>query len=229
MNTNLPKIHLAKYLKNNGFYTRSEIKELISKQSVNVNGKLEPLSYIMKPNDQVYVDGVLLENKPFVYYLYHKPVGIICTNNKNIPHNIVSHLNLKVRLFCVGRLDKNTSGLLILTNDGQFCEQIINASSHIEKEYVLTLQEKITDSFVIKMQQPIMIKNKFTNPAKVKVIDDYHLSVILEEGKYHQIRKLVKETSHHLVSLQRIRIGSYILGDLQEDMLVAFDPQKKTS
>ena len=216
---NNEKIHLAKYIKTYGNYTKSTIKELIEKKKVKVNDSYQPLSYIIKDNDKVYVDDLLLEKVPYVYYLYHKPVGIICTNNINVKGNIISHLNFSNRIFCVGRLDKNTSGLIILTNDGIFANNINNPNKHIEKEYIVTLKEKITNDFLIKIQESIIIRGKETKPINYILIDDYNLKIIICEGKYHQIRKLVSNAKNKVVALKRIRIGNILLDDLEEDKI----------
>ncbi len=216
MNT-ISKTHLAKYLKNNGNYTKSEIKTLIKQKRVLVNNTYQPLSYIVSDDDEVLVDGKKITKVDYVYYLYHKPLGIICTNNTKIDNNIISHLNLDRRVFCVGRLDKNTSGLILLTNDGLFANNLINATNHIEKEYEVVLKKPITDEFITKMQSQITLRGKKTLPAKLKVINNFTIHVTITEGKYHQIRRLVIYASNYIESLKRIRIGTYQLDDLKID------------
>ncbi len=216
------KMHLSTYLKNYGNYTKSKVKELIRLNKVKVNGKIESLSYIVKEEDQIYVDGKKIEKKPYVYYLYHKPIGIVCTNDETVKGNIFKHLHLDFRVFCVGRLDKDTSGLLILTNDGKFANQLIHAKKHVKKEYRVTLEYPITKDFLLKMQEPIFLRGHLTQPIELEVLDETHLKVILEEGKYRQIRRLVSRAQNKVLALQRVRIGKYVLGDLEVDQLKEF-------
>ena len=108
---------------------KEQVFKLIKENKVLVNEKIQPLSYIVLEDDIITVDGKQLKKVPYVYYLYHKPKGVVCTNNVNIKGNIVEKLNLPFRVFCVGRLDKDTSGLIILTNDGVFSNSIINSNN----------------------------------------------------------------------------------------------------
>ena len=213
------KVHLAKALKERGNYTKSEVYKLIEENRVLVNGIKQPLSYVVHENDIITVDNIKLEKVEKVYYLYHKPIGVICTNNKNIKNNIIDKLNLENRVFCVGRLDKDTSGLLILTNDGKFSDSLMNPLSHVEKEYIVEVKYQITDTFLENMKKPILLRGKLTTEATVNKIDDYTFKIILKEGKYHQIRRLVIYNHNTVVSLKRIRIGKYYLSDLKENEL----------
>lgn len=213
------KVHLAKALKERGNYTKSEVYKLIEENRVLVNGIKQPLSYVVLENDIITVDNIKLEKVEKVYYLYHKPIGVICTNNKNIKNNIIDKLNLENRVFCVGRLDKDTSGLLILTNDGMFSDSLMNPLSHVEKEYIVEVKYQITDTFLENMKKPILLRGKLTTEAFVNKIDDYTFKIILKEGKYHQIRRLVIYNHNTVVSLKRIRIGKYYLSDLKENEL----------
>lgn len=217
------KIHLAKALKERGNYTKSEVYKLIEEKRVLVNNKLQPLSYIVNDNDIITVDNKILEKVEKVYYLYHKPTGIICTNNLNIKDNIVEKLNFEQRVFCVGRLDKETSGLIILTNDGKFSDSLMNPNSHVEKEYIVKVKYPITDKFLNDLEKPIYLRGKLTTSAKVKQIDEYTFNIIISEGKYHQIRRLVIYNKNTVVSLKRIRIGKYLLSNLTENEIKQFN------
>lgn len=215
----MSKIHLAKALKERGNFTKSEVKDLISNSRVLVNETKKPLSYIVDESDIITVDGKVLEKVEKVYYLYHKPCGVICTNNLKIQNNIVNSLNLDKRVFSVGRLDKDTSGLLILTNDGEFANSIINGNNEIEKEYVVTVKYYLTDEFLENITKPILLRGKFTKGAIVEKLDDFTFKIIITEGKYHQIRRLVIYNKNTVVSLKRIRISNFLLGNLKENEL----------
>lgn len=219
MNT---KIHLAKALKERGNYTKSEIKRLMLENRVLVNGKYLPLSYNVLDNDIITVDGNVLEKVPYVYYLYHKPVGIICTNNSNVSDSLVNNIKFQYRVFSVGRLDKETSGLLILTNDGTFSNSLMDPLSHVEKEYIVKVKYPITDEFIEDMKRPILLRGKLTKEAVVSKIDEYHFNIIIEEGKYHQIRRMVIHNKNTVVELKRIRIGQYKLDNLLENEIKEF-------
>lgn len=217
------KIHLAKALKERGNFTKSEVYKLIEENRVLVNNKIESLSYIVNDDDIITVDNNVLEKVEKIYYLYHKPVGVICTNNLNIKDNIIEKLNLKQRVFCVGRLDKDTSGLIILTNDGKFSDSLMNPNSHVEKEYIVKVKYPITEKFITDLEKPIILRGKETLSAKVKRIDEYTFNIIISEGKYHQIRRLVIYNKNTVISLKRIRIGKYNLSNLQENELKQFN------
>lgn len=222
------KIRLYKILKERGNYTKSQIINLIKENRVLVNDEIKPLSYIINQFDIVTVDNQILQKVPYVYYLYHKPVGIVCSNNQSVKNNIFDHLKLPIRVFCVGRLDKDTSGLIILTNDGQFANQIINSQSNIEKEYIVEVKYLITDEFIKNLEKPIVLRNKISKGAKVKKIDDYHFDIIILEGMYHQIRRLVIYNHNQVTKLKRIRIGKYQLNNLKEDELIIIGEKNET-
>ena len=193
MNTS-SKVHLAKYLKECGNYTKSQVQDLIKQKRVLVNHHYYPLSYIVKESDIIRVDGMVLSKVPYVYYLYHKPVGIVCTNNLNIKNNIIKQVNLPYRVFCVGRLDKESSGLIILTNDGVFANDLINADKNVEKEYIVTLEKPIDQKLLESLKTPITIRNKITKETRVKI-----------------------------KTLKRIRIGKYKLNGLKENEILKFN------
>lgn len=210
------KIHLAKYLKDCGNYTKSEIKQLIENKQVLVNGVLQPLSYVVNHDDIITVNGNVLKQVPLVYYIYNKPIGIICTNNKNISDSIVNYLDLPQRVFCVGRLDKDSRGLMLLTNDGLLANRLLSPTSHVEKEYIVKVKYSIDDNFIEKISKPIILRGKKTLPVDAKLIDEYTFSIILHEGKYRQIRRLVISCQNTVVDLLRVRFGNLLLNDLEE-------------
>ncbi len=226
MNTN-PKLHLAKYLKMYANYTKSEVKNLIKEGRVLVNQEPQPLSYIIRDADIVLVDNKLITKVPLVYYLYHKPVGVVCTNNMEIKDNIISKVHLAYRVFCVGRLDKDSSGLVILTNDGFFAQRLMHAGEHIEKEYLVTVEKEITEELLDSFRSPIVIRGKKTSPAKVKKLDDKTLQIILTDGKYRQIRRLVVRGKNRVKTLKRVRIAHYQLNGLKENEIVEFEEENQ--
>lgn len=210
------KKHLAKFVKETGNFTKSEVKKLINEKRILVNGKLESLAYIVQDTDYITLDNKELKRVPLVYYIYNKPKGIICSNRTDAENNLVNRLNLPYRVFSVGRLDKDSHGLLILTNDGQFAHNLLNPVSHVEKEYIVKVKYPIDEIFIQNISKPIILRNKETLPCNAYLIDDYTFKIILNEGKYHQIRRLVIYNHNTVVDLYRIRIGDITLDNLEE-------------
>lgn len=210
---------LANFVKNNLNLTKSELYRLNEQNLILVNGLPCSLQYHLKENDIVTVNGNVLNSLEKHYFLYNKPIGVICSNSKNNPNNIANILNFPFRVYTVGRLDKDSHGLIILTNDGSFCHDILENES-IEKEYIVKLEKEIDELFLNKMQESIIIKGKSTIPAKVKVIDNYTINVNLKDGKYHQIRELVKRANNKVTDLYRIRIGNYNIGNLEKGKII---------
>lgn len=215
-------MRIYSYIKNNLNLTKSEVMALDKEERILVNGKKENLSRNIRPGEIVTVDGVEVKNNDFRYYVYNKPKGVICTNNRNVKGNIIDALGLDLRIYSVGRLDKDTYGLLFLTNDNKFTHYILE-SKDVEKEYIGVVKNKIDERFIRALEESIMINGKMTIPAVAKKIDDYTFSVILRDGRYHEVRKLVINGDNILLDLKRIRIGKYILdeeriqnGDIEE-------------
>lgn len=208
-------MRLQNYVKNNYNVTKSQLMDLYHDNRILVNDKLENLSYNIKDGDVVTIDGKVVNNINYVYYLYNKPIGVVCTNDTLVTDNIISKLNLSTRVYSVGRLDKISHGLLIITNDGEFTHKLLNPKCHIEKEYIVKVKNKIDKEFISKMEDNYLIKDKLTLNAKCKLIDDYTFSIILKEGKYHQIRIMVKRNNNEVVDLFRYRIGNITIEYLE--------------
>ena len=205
-------MRLQTYIKNNGGYTKSEVMNLQNEGRILVNGVINNLSYNLKDNDVVTIDGEVITKVELSYYLYNKPIGVVCTNDKNVTNNIISTLNIGKRIYPVGRLDKDTHGLIILTKDNKLTHYVLE-NKEIEKEYIVVISGIITTEFINKMKEPIMIHGKLTIPAKVRKISDHALSVTLVDGRYHEVRSLVKNGGERLVDLKRVRIGKISLDD----------------
>ena len=222
-------LRLQTYIKNNANKTKSEVIDLYHQGRILVNGEIIPLPTYIKDSDVVTLDGIKIEMKRFVYYLYNKPVGIECTNDLNKENNIRKHLSIKERVYTVGRLDKDSRGLIILTNDNLFCNSIINHENNIEKEYVVTVENEISEEFITNIGNSIVLRGKATKECRAKKIDDYHFSIILKEGKYRQIRKMVIYNHNRVVDLKRIRIGNLSIDkfNIKEDELIEIENMKE--
>lgn len=211
-------MRLYKYVKTYGNYTEKETRNLYQENKIKVNNKLVPYSWKLNDNDIVTIDDLVLEKHPFVYYLYYKPLGVRC-DIVNSPDSYLNHLNLNVKVMPAGRLDKDSEGLLILTNDGKFISYLNDPLNNITKEYIVLLKEKVTSEFLNNITKPIMIKGKLTKPMLVTKIDDYTISLTLQDGRYHQIRRSVILNNNRVINLKRIRIGKYKLNDLNPNEL----------
>ena len=220
-------IRLYNYVKNYGNYTKSEVIKLNNDKKILVNNELKNISYIIRNGDEVKVCGNIIKEIPNVYYLYYKPRGIICSNVSTLTNGLKNNINIKERIFSVGRLDKDSEGLLILTNDGYLKEELLSEKNHIEKEYLVITKEKIDNQFIKNIQESIEIKGKITKKAKAQFVDDYTFKIILEEGKYHQIRKLVQRESNKVVTLKRIRIGKIKIDNLKESEILKVEDIRK--
>ena len=216
-------MRLHTLIKNSLNLTKSEVMALYKSNKILVNGKHEKLSMDVKEEDFVIIDGKVISTFVKKYYLYNKDVGIVCTNNRNVKDNISSKLLLAQKVYTVGRLDKDSHGLLILTNDGILCNYI--KSKKVDKEYLITLKEKITSSFIEKMTSNHILRGKIACVKTITILDDYHLFCVLNEGMYREIRRIVILSNNRVIDLQRVRIGNITLDDLGDNKIkeVTFD------
>lgn len=153
--------------------------------------------------------------KQLFYYAYHKPVGVESTLNTDIPNNLIEATGISDYFFPVGRLDKASEGLMILTNDGHLYKHIIDAENEIEKVYEVEVDQEIDKDFILKMAKGIVIMGSLTKPCKLKMIDNYKFHITLIEGKNRQIRRMCYKLGYDVLSLKRIAIGTLSLGDIK--------------
>lgn len=205
-------MRLYTYIKTFAGLTKSELNELHDKNLITVNGKIEKLTYIIRDNDVIIANGKEITKIGYEYYLYYKPIGVLSVI-KDSTDSYINKINKDNRLVPAGRLDKASEGLMLLTNDGEYINDICT-NTNIEKEYIVTLKYKITDSFLKDIEKPIIIKGKVTNTIKARKIDDYKVTMILTDGKYHQIRRVISTNGNVVINLKRIRIGNYTLDDM---------------
>lgn len=212
-------IRLHKYLADNGVASRRKCEEFIRHGLIKVNGKIVTEMGIKIDPEKDKIETapeIKLQKQKLVYYAFHKPVGYICSVTGPEEPKIMELLHdIPERVFPVGRLDKLTSGLLILTNDGRFAYKMTHPKFEKEKEYVVKIREKITPEKLKILQSGIFIHGRKTNPAKVEIQGPHLLRIILHEGRNRQIRRLCDKAELHIEKLKRIRIGNLLLGDLQ--------------
>ena len=212
---------LSKVLAARGIASRRACEEIIFSGSVRVNGALvtKPQTLVDPAADQITVNGKGIPREPAkVYYLLNKPKGVHCTAKRQNKENIVLDLfsDQKDRLFTVGRLDKDTRGLLIVTNDGQFAQKIGHPSYSIMKEYLVRVKEELSESDMKKLMKTVYIDGTLVKPIKVKKDQRKAFRICVKDGKKHEIRIITEKAELSLVELKRIRIGSITLGTLPE-------------
>lgn len=212
-------IRINKFLSEAGVCSRREGDKLVEAKRVTVDGEYVTTGTRVLPGQHVFVDGkeVSLEEEEVVL-LFNKPRGIVCTAEKREKDNVIDFLHYPVRIYPVGRLDKDSHGLLILTNQGDLTNEILKASNYHEKEYVVRVNKPITGQFMMHMQQGVYLSelDKKTAPCKVKKLDDKTFSIVLTQGLNRQIRRMCRELDYHVRDLKRVRIMDYTLDGIAE-------------
>ncbi len=193
-------MRINKYLAFKKISTRRGADELIEKKKVFINSKLAVLGDKVNENDKVEIKDA--KAKEYIYFAYNKPIGVETDSPR-------------VDLFPLGRLDKNSYGLMILTNDGRITDQLLNPKYSHEKEYVVKTKEKLRSNFKQKMEAGVNIEGYVTKKCKVKIINDFTFKIILTEGKKHQIRRMCSNLFQEIADLKRERIMNIKLGNLK--------------
>lgn len=199
---------LNKYLSEVGYCSRREADRLIEEGRITVNGELPELGLKVTDKDIIKVNGKLIRqtDEDFVYLAFNKPVGIECTTNTKVKENIVDFINYSKRIFPVGRLDKDSEGLIIMTNDGDIVNKILRQKNNHEKEYIVTVNKPITDRFIQRMGKGVPILDTVTKECRVERISNYVFRIFLTQGLNRQIRRMTEYFGYDVVALKRIRI-----------------------
>ncbi|KPK33714.1 MAG: hypothetical protein AMS24_00065 [Chlamydiae bacterium SM23_39] len=211
---------LSKILVSRGIASRRKCEEIIKNNRVKVNNQLITLPQFMvdEKKDLIELDNIKISKKEKkVYYILNKPAGYLSTNCPYTKKKkVIDLFPKKPRIFTVGRLDKNSKGLLIITNDGYLAHKIMHPSSNIEKEYLVYTEQKITSKHTKIISKGIIIKNRIIKPVSLKKISFNSVSIIVKEGKKHEIRLFLKNANLKVKDLIRIRIGFLKLKNLKE-------------
>lgn len=209
-------MRINKFLSETGITSRRGADKFIEAGRVTINGELAELGSKVEAGDTVQVDGKLIEQpkQQYVYLALNKPVGITSTTERHIEGNIVDFVNHPERIFHVGRLDKDSQGLILLTNDGDIVNEILRAENEHEKEYIVKVDMPITESFLAKMEEGVEILDTKTLPAKADKLSTYTFKLTLRQGLNRQIRRMCSALGYEVRSLQRVRIMNILLGDL---------------
>lgn len=202
-------IRLNKFIAESGICSRREADKFIEKGVVVINGRKAVIGDVVKPNDKVSVNGHKLEplseeNK--IYIAFNKPVGVTCTTEESTKGNIVDYVNHSSRIFNIGRLDKDSQGLILLTNDGDIVNKILRAENAHQKEYIVTVDKPITPEFVIKMRSGVPILGVVTKKCTVEMIAPFVFRITLIQGLNRQIRRMCEYFGYEVRKLERTRI-----------------------
>ncbi|CCQ11378.1 Similar to ribosomal large subunit pseudouridine synthase F, group RluF2 [Pseudoalteromonas luteoviolacea B = ATCC 29581] len=205
-------MRLAKYLGHCGICSRKQASRLIEQGEVTVNGRLADHIDHVLPSDEIIVAGQkIVGPTEKQLFAYHKPVGIDCKLNLHDPTSLVHSLPKHTRLYPIGRLDKDSRGLLLITNDGELCHRLNHPDSHVEKEYHVTLDRAFDERFCQKMAKGIPVDGQITLPCEVTPLSTRQFRIVLKQGLNRQIRKMAKYCGYRVIDLMRVRIGAFQL------------------
>ena len=206
-------IRINKYLSEVGYCSRREADALITAQRVTINGVVPEMGTKVTPTDTVCVDGKPVNDIPDqrIYIAYNKPIGVICTTDRRIKDNIIDRVAHPQRVFPIGRLDKPSEGLILLTDDGDIVNKILRANNHHEKEYIVSVDKNITQNFIQRMAGGLPILDTMTNPCKVDQLSARKFKIVLTQGLNRQIRRMCEYLDYNVLTLKRIRIMNITL------------------
>lgn len=229
MHKNMPKhnpkisngMRLNKYLAHQGISTRRGADALIAAGKIFINGKRAAIGAQVGESDKVTVAGV--PDTDHVYYAYYKPVGVITVGREPDTKSIADVARFPTKVFPVGRLDKDSEGLIIMTNDGRVSERLLHPDREHEKEYVVTVDKDITHEFLVKMFRGVKIKSGKTKESKIRRKDKHTFEIVLSEGKNRQIRRMCGTLGYQVKKLKRIRVMDIILGRLKANQWRAIE------
>lgn len=202
-------IRINKFLSEAGYCSRRAADKLIEKNRVTINGKVPEMGTKVLPGDVVAVDGEVISNKDVknVYIALNKPVGIVCTTDSGVEKdNIVDFVNYPERIYPIGRLDKASEGLILMTNDGEIVNKIMRSRNNQGKEYIVTVNKPITKEFIDKMGNGVPILDTVTKKSEVEAMGERVFRIVLTQGLNRQIRRMVEYFDYRVVKLKRVRV-----------------------
>jgi 23S rRNA pseudouridine2604 synthase len=208
-------IQINKYISNSGFCSRREAEKLIEQARVTINDEMVLLTARVFPGDVVAIDGEKIKNKQKpIYIALNKPVGVTSTTDETDKSNIIRFMNHPKRIFPVGRLDKDSEGLILLTNDGDIVNKILRAGNNNEKEYLVSVDKELTSEMIRQMGNGVKILGERTKPCYIRQEAPRRFRIILKQGLNRQIRRMCAELGYKVKDLKRIRIMHIQLGNL---------------
>lgn len=213
-------MRLDKFLSNNGFGSRKEVKDLIKHKEVSINGSfnVKPETNINPEVDKIAVSGEEVYYQEFYYFLLNKPKGYISATEDNFQNTVLdlipeySYLDL----FPVGRLDKDTTGALMLTNDGQLAHKLLSPKKHVDKVYIATVDKILNPNIIKGFEEGIIMDDELTLPAKLEILEPNIAKVTLHQGKYHQVKRMFEHFGYKVVELHREKFAFLTIDDIDE-------------
>ena len=208
-------VRINKYFSEVGYCSRREADKLIEQRRVTINGVIAEMGSKVSYNDEVKLNGMLItakgkaegKKKKHVYIVFNKPRGVVCTTDtEREKNNIIDYINYPERIFPIGRLDKDSQGLILLTSDGDIVNKILRAGNNHEKEYLVKVKHPITNVFIQKMSSGVPILGTITKKCHVERIDRFRFKIILTQGLNRQIRRMCEYLGNEVVELERYRI-----------------------
>lgn len=218
MDANNSGIRINKYMSEAGICSRREADRLIEAGLVRIDGEPATVGSRVLPGQKVTVKGeeaVKGSSEDKVLLAFHKPKGVECTSDRTNPDNIIDYIGYDKRIYTVGRLDKNSSGLILLTNDGELANEIAKAGEFHEKEYLVRVDKPITEEFVKGMSSGVPVLDKITAPCRVQKLADQLFRIVLIQGMNRQIRRMCEYFGYKVLALKRVRVMNILLRDLQ--------------
>ena len=213
----MESIRLNKYLSDAGICSRRQADRWIEEKRITVNGETARTGMKIALDSEVCIDGKpIKKEEKKVLLAMNKPAGIVCTAEKREKNNIVDYMKYPKRIYPVGRLDKDSTGLLLLTNDGELVNKIMRAGNYHEKEYLVSVNKPVTEEFCRKMRCGVAILDTVTRPCKVEKTGEKSFRIILTQGLNRQIRRMCETLGYRVLTLQRVRIMNIRLGSLKE-------------
>ncbi len=204
-------MRLDKFLAHAGIGTRKEVKELIRKKRVSVNGVIQKKDDVKidELKDEICVDGEVIRYQQFVYYMLNKPQGVVSATVDNQYKTVLECFDcyLPDDVFPVGRLDIDTEGLLLISNDGQLAHRLLSLKYHVDKTYYVKCEKEITDEMVKGLSQTIELKEEVYQPGVVEVISKDELYLTIQEGKFHQVKRMLHHVGNEVEFLKRVSFG----------------------
>lgn len=207
---------VQKLLSNYGYCSRRKAEELIKGGHVKVNDKVISIGDKASEDDKIYVDNKLVKKQKKIYLMFNKPVGCVTASRDSVFDTVMDYIDVKERVFPVGRLDYNTSGLLLLTNDGDFANRVMHPRYETKKTYLVGLRSSIDDKQILQIEGGVMLEDGKTSPAKVKKHSPKLLEITIHEGKNRIIKRIFEKLGLKTKFLKRIKIGRLELGNLKE-------------
>ncbi len=208
---------LNKFISSSGVCSRREADRFIAQGNVTVNGKRATIGMRVLPGQKVKVNGIPIEREiEPVYIAFNKPIGIVCTTDTSERDNIVDYVGHEQRVFPIGRLDKDSQGLILLTNDGDVVNKILRAENNHSKEYIVTVDKPVTDEFLTKMAGGVPVLDRVTRRCELVKITPFIFQITLKQGLNRQIRRMCEYFDYNVVKLERTRVMNVKLGKLPQ-------------